>query len=73
MLDSADRRVQELNSSLARLSRENQSRAHNERKLRIRSDRLENAIRLHATGECDCHSERECLARLYRLIPVKPR
>lgn len=35
--------------------------------------RLEASVRRHALRECSCRNERECLARLFRLVPVQPR
>ena len=66
-------RVDELYSQVARFANELGHRTRAMKKQRGRIVRLEAAIRFHATGRCDCASERECLGRLYRLVPIQPR
>jgi len=66
-------RVDELYSQVARFANELGHRTRSMKKQRGRIVRLEAAIRLHSTGRCACSSERECLARLYRLVPLEPR
>ena len=66
-------RVDELYSQVARFANELGHRTRAMHKQRKRIARLEAAIRHHGTGRCDCASERECLARLYRLVPLEPR
>ena len=57
----------------ARLARENETL-----KRAVRVDyngrrRIEEAIRRHAEGECDCRDFGVCMIKLYRLIPMAPR
>lgn len=63
----------QLGDSLARYASENSSLRRREKKYLKKTIRLENAIRLHATKQCSCANPEECLAKMYRIVPLKPR
>lgn len=57
----------------ARLAYENGHLKKSNKALYTKARRMEENIRRHAEGECDCKNPRVCLMRLYRLIPTTPR
>jgi hypothetical protein len=59
--------------SLGRWAGENSHLRRSARKSYEAQRRIENAIRRHAIGECGCKTSRECLVKLSRLVPLKPR
>jgi hypothetical protein len=69
MVTIPDAEYSELLTRVSRLAHEQGSRARSEKKLRRRRDTLERAIARHATGQCRCRTDRECLVRLAKTIP----
>jgi hypothetical protein len=57
----------------ARLAYENGTLKRNRRRWYTRARAMEEAIRKHSEGRCDCESERACLMALYRFTPARPR
>jgi len=57
----------------SRLIRENQHLKRGQVRWYGRVRQMEEAIRKHAEGRCDCPDTGVCLLTLYRLTPTKPR
>lgn len=56
-----------------RLAKENTLLRDEARLAYMARRRMEEAIRKHAEGQCDCPSPRVCVVKLYRLIPLNTR
>jgi hypothetical protein len=59
--------------SIGRFAAENSWLRKDARKHYEKQRQLEDAIRRHAIGDCGCKTSRECLVKLSRLVPLKPR
>ncbi len=65
--------IKELEDSISRFAQDNSTFRQSFKKAYSRQVYLEDAIRRHSTGGCECLTEKECLARLYRLVPMSAR
>jgi len=65
--------VDRLQSTLARFVRENDTFRRTASKFYERTRMLENNIRKHAEGRCDCKTPKACLLELGKKVPKQPR
>lgn len=73
MTEKKDDPRDEVEHTLARFARENDTLRRADKKHYERARRLENAIRKHATKKCTCANPRECLFELGKLVTKVPR
>jgi hypothetical protein len=65
--------IEELQSKLARHSHSAASNRRHFKKAHENLRTLENEVRRHVFGQCECKSWRECSVRIGKLIPIKER
>jgi len=65
--------VDDLQSTLARFVRENDTFRRTASKFYERTRMLENNIRKHAEGQCNCKTPQACLLELGKKVPKLPR